>query len=261
MSAATDSSLEGEPTVVTDPTEPTEEGSELNAGANNTTAVSLDESTTAATQNAETTTSAETTEAGVDGDLTQSSETTSATAGSATPYDGVWSAPNVTNSTGDENYTGMDDEGQVGDDYVGDESYWEGDDETPADDEADSFYEEDDFGGDESWSPWDEKNDGPTYQPTPRPTHEAYVPSTDDILEETSTTAAEFDDDLKNTEAKIEKAEEKVKAYLDGVESPTEMESDKNVQVVAGVLTTVFLALWLLTAHQTMENPDGLCAR
>jgi hypothetical protein len=127
------------------------------------------------------------------------------------------------------------------------------DDEYEGDDEIE-FEQDDDMEGGE-W-PWVEQNNDPSYQPTPRPTHHAYTSPTDDILE--STTVGEFDDDVKNG---LELTEEKVQDYLNEVESPQEMEQDKNVQVAAGVLTVVFVALWLITAHQTMENPDGLCAR
>lgn len=217
-----------------------EEGVDVDSGSNATDASLDSESTASSTQNSETTSASET--AGLAGDLIQSTETTSATPGSTTPIDDAWFAPNDETNTTDDTQEGW----YEGDDSIGEKMYYEGDDKTPT--------EYDDFEGEE-WS--QEKNDDPTYQPTPRPTHQAYESPSDDLVEESYTTAAEFNDDLKNAETK----KEKVKTFLGGVESPEEMEQDKNVQVVAGVLTTVFLVLWLITAHQTMENPDGLCAR
>eukprot|EP01082_Thalassiosira_pseudonana_P014127 g12039.t1 g12039 contig6:1095057-1096237(+) len=94
----------------------------------------------------------------------------------------------------------------------------------------------------------------PTKSPTPRPTY-AYHPKSDDPLNDEDMDIGEFDDDKKSANLQHEIAN-----YMEGVESPQEMETDKNVQVVAGSLTAVFILLWLLTAHQTMENPDGICA-
>jgi hypothetical protein len=224
------------------------EGADVDDGSNSTDASFDSESTTSSTQNSET--------AGLAGDLTQSTETTSATPGSTTPTDDAWFTPNDDTNTTDDAQKGWNE----GDDSIDEELYYEGDDGAPTDDAPNSFNEDDDFEGDE-WSSYNQMNDDPTYQPTPRPTHHAYESPSDDLVEESYTSAAEFDDDLKNAEAKIENAEDAVETYLSGVESPEEMEQDKNVQVVAGVLTTVFLVLWLITAHQTMENPDGLCAR
>jgi hypothetical protein len=48
--------------------------------------------------------------------------------------------------------------------------------------------------------------------------------------------------------------------YLDGVESPLEMEKDKNVQVTVGILMSLFVILLLVTASLVMNHPDGLCA-
>jgi hypothetical protein len=48
--------------------------------------------------------------------------------------------------------------------------------------------------------------------------------------------------------------------YLDGVESPLEMEKDKNVQVAVGILMSLFVILLLVTASLVMNHPDGLCA-
>jgi hypothetical protein len=52
----------------------------------------------------------------------------------------------------------------------------------------------------------------------------------------------------------------KTGAYLDGVESPLDMEKDKNVQVVVGILVPLFVVFLLVTAHLVMNHPDGLCA-
>jgi hypothetical protein len=49
-------------------------------------------------------------------------------------------------------------------------------------------------------------------------------------------------------------------AYLDGVESPLEMEKDKNVQVTVGILMSLFVIILLVTASLVMNYPDGLCA-
>ena len=48
--------------------------------------------------------------------------------------------------------------------------------------------------------------------------------------------------------------------YLDGVESPLEMEKDKNVQVTVVILMSLFVILLLVTASLVMNHPDGLCA-
>ncbi|KAL7464932.1 hypothetical protein ACHAXS_005264 [Conticribra weissflogii] len=112
---------------------------------------------------------------------------------------------------------------------------------------------DDDNFGDSGFDYWNKKY--PTVNPTPRPTVQ-YVPRTDDPLaeEEGEVPVGEFDDD------KYGGIKGKIDTYMQGVESPEEMENDKNVQVVAGVLVAVFVVLWLVTAHQVMENPDGLCA-
>jgi hypothetical protein len=52
----------------------------------------------------------------------------------------------------------------------------------------------------------------------------------------------------------------KVGTYMDGVESPSDMEQDKNVQIVTGTLLSVFIVALLVTAHLVMHHPDGLCA-
>jgi hypothetical protein len=117
--------------------------------------------------------------------------------------------------------------------------------EEPTDDQN----ETDDYdweGESESWAKV------PTPKPSPRPTYE-YISSTDDMLVKNEIDPTSFDDALT--------VQGKVQNYLEGVESAEEMEKDVNVQVVAGALTGVFLVLWLITAWQTMENPDGLCAR
>lgn len=49
-------------------------------------------------------------------------------------------------------------------------------------------------------------------------------------------------------------------AYLNGVESPSEMEKDKNVQVTVGILMSLFVIILLVTASLVMNYPDGLCA-
>jgi len=96
----------------------------------------------------------------------------------------------------------------------------------------------------------------PTEEPTPRPTM-LYTPM-------------EEGDPLEEEEVKYGGPKEDVfyhglgdgpvGQYLDTLESPEEMEYDHNVQVVAGVLLGVFMLLLLVTAHQVMNNPDGLCA-
>jgi hypothetical protein len=45
------------------------------------------------------------------------------------------------------------------------------------------------------------------------------------------------------------------------VESPEEMMHDMNVIVAIGATMGVMFVLMLCTAHQVMNNPDGLCAR
>jgi hypothetical protein len=45
------------------------------------------------------------------------------------------------------------------------------------------------------------------------------------------------------------------------VESPEEMMHDMNVVVAIGATMGVMLLLMVCTAHQVMNNPDGLCAR
>jgi len=52
----------------------------------------------------------------------------------------------------------------------------------------------------------------------------------------------------------------KVGEFLDGVESPQELERDRNIQIIAGILGALFLVLLLVTAHLVMHYPDGLCA-
>ncbi len=51
-----------------------------------------------------------------------------------------------------------------------------------------------------------------------------------------------------------------VGTYMDGIESPTEMEKDKNIQIVTGTLLSLFVVALLITAHLVMHHPDGLCA-
>lgn len=52
----------------------------------------------------------------------------------------------------------------------------------------------------------------------------------------------------------------KVGTYMDSIESPTEMEHDKNVQIVTATLLSIFIVTLLITAHLVMHHPDGLCA-
>ena len=153
-----------------------------------------------------------------------------------------------------------DDEYGEGDDAIGE---YNDDNKGENEGEGEPWYAEDDEFNDEEWSEddeefqeWEEamgiiKNTEPTYPPTPRPTL-AYESPSDDILE--VETIAEFDDEVKNVG-------EKVKEYMEGVESFEDMTKDSNVQVVAGVLSAIFLVLMMITAWQVMENPDGLCAR
>ena len=93
-----------------------------------------------------------------------------------------------------------------------------------------------------------------TYKPTPRPSS-LYIPMTDDE----DPISKEGTEDFSNGQ-KDDSLQGMINTYLDGVESPDEMKSDENVQVVAVSLTAVFLILLLLTAHLVMEHPDGLCA-
>eukprot|EP00956_Cyclotella_meneghiniana_P009677 scaffold13383_cov75-Cyclotella_meneghiniana.AAC.6 len=132
-----------------------------------------------------------------------------------------------------------DDEYGEGDDAIGE---YNDDNKGENEGEGEPWYAEDDEFNDEEWSEDDEEfqeweeamginmNTEPTYPPTPRPTL-AYESPSDDILE--VETIAEFDDEIKNVG-------EKVKEYMEGVESFEDMTKDSNVQV--------------------MENPDGLCA-
>ncbi|KAL3803642.1 hypothetical protein HJC23_003696 [Cyclotella cryptica] len=139
---------------------------------------------------------------------------------------------------------------------------------TTTDDDAAGNYSynnyDDDDGANDDWentSAWSDHS--PSRHPTPRPTYE-YKPSEDDMLAATEMNPGEFSDDYipsKGGGGGGGTLQEKVAAYLEGVESAEEMKQDRNVRIVAGVLTVVFVLLWLVTAQQTMENPDGLCAR
>jgi hypothetical protein len=100
----------------------------------------------------------------------------------------------------------------------------------------------------------EEFKERPTFKPTPRPSS-AYTPKSDDEDPVSKEGAEDFSNGQKD-----DNFQGVVNAYLDGVESPDEMKSDKNVQVVAVSLSVVFLVLLLLTAHLVMEHPDGLCA-
>lgn len=100
----------------------------------------------------------------------------------------------------------------------------------------------------------------PTETPTLKPTVE-YIPrkGDDPLAEETEPDVADFNDDPTFYHGLGDKLG-KVGEYLDGVASPREMEKDKNVQVVGGILVVMFLLLLLVTAHMVMQYPDGLCA-
>jgi len=101
---------------------------------------------------------------------------------------------------------------------------------------------------------YEEEFEQPTYKPTPRPIS-VYIPLSDDE----DPVAKEGTEDFSNGQ-KDDSLQGMVNAYLDGVESPDEMKSDKNIQVVAVSLVVVFLVLMLVTAHLVMDYPDGLCA-
>lgn len=108
------------------------------------------------------------------------------------------------------------------------------------------------YGWEEEGSPWGSTATYPTEPPTPKPTS-LYVPkeSGDPLLEETVPAEDEvFYHGLGG----------KVGSYLDGVESPQEMETDKNLQIVAGTLLASFIVAMLISAHLVMQYPDGLCA-
>ena len=117
----------------------------------------------------------------------------------------------------------------------------------------------------EDWqsSPWgDPVYRGPTDKPTGRPTIE-YIPMEgpyDPLAEEKQADKKDFNDDEIFYHGLGDKLGGTVGDYLDGVESPQEMEKDKNVQVIAGILGSLFLILLLVTAHLVMNHPDGLCA-
>ncbi len=95
----------------------------------------------------------------------------------------------------------------------------------------------------------------PTQKPTPRPTSSVYIPMSDDEDPISKEGAEDFSNGQKD-----DSLQGMINTYLDGVESPDEMKSDKNVQVVAISLVAVFLVLMLVTAHLVMDYPDGLCA-
>mmetsp|Transcript_27301 Transcript_27301/g.39086 ORF Transcript_27301/g.39086 Transcript_27301/m.39086 type:complete len:587 (+) Transcript_27301:69-1829(+) len=100
----------------------------------------------------------------------------------------------------------------------------------------------------------EEFEERPTWKPTPRPSS-VYIPLTDDEDPITKEGTEDF-----SNGAKDDSLQGMITTYLDGVESPDEMKSDKNVQVVAISLVVVFLVLLLVTAHLVMDYPDGLCA-
>jgi len=95
----------------------------------------------------------------------------------------------------------------------------------------------------------------PTFAPTPRPTS-LYVPKDGDPL----ATEEEADIEAFGDDAFYHNLGGPVGAYLDGVESPQDMEKDKNVQIVAGTLAGLFIVMMLVTAHLLMQYPDGLCS-
>lgn len=144
---------------------------------------------------------------------------------------------------GDDNYvsegTGDDDYGIGGDDADGDGIPDEYEIESSTPPPAPEEYGGYEFGG-PSW-----------VDPTGRPT-DAYVPppSDEDPLIEEEIEDHVLYHGLGGTAGK----------YLDSVESPQEMEKDKNVQVIVGILVPVFILLLLLTASLVMNHPDGLCA-
>jgi hypothetical protein len=101
-----------------------------------------------------------------------------------------------------------------------------------------------------------EYEDRPTNKPTPRP-QAVYIPPGDD--EDPVTQEEGQKEDFSNGQ-KDDSFQGMINTYLDGVESPDEMKSDKNVQVVAISLVVFFLITLLATAHLVMEHPDGICA-
>jgi len=106
-------------------------------------------------------------------------------------------------------------------------------------------------------SPWDSEPNYPTENPTPKPTFKYISKEGEDPLaEEEEPDVVDFSDD----KIFYHGLGGKVGAYLDGVESPQDMEKDKNVQIIAGTLVGVFMVLLLVTAHMVMQYPDGLCA-
>lgn len=117
---------------------------------------------------------------------------------------------------------------------------------------------EDWWEGQEEGSPWDQEV-YPTDKPTPRPTS-LYVPkdSGDPLLNEKEPNEKDFNDDTDNIF--YHGLGGKVGSYLDGVESPQSMETDKNVQIVVGTLLASFIVALLISSHLVMQYPDGLCA-
>ena len=101
-----------------------------------------------------------------------------------------------------------------------------------------------------------EYEDQPTNKPTPRP-QAVYIPPGDDEdpVEQEETQKEDYTNGQKD-----DSFQGMINTYLDGVESPDEMKSDKNVQVVAISLVLFFLITLLATAHLVMEHPDGICA-
>lgn len=149
----------------------------------------------------------------------------------------------------------------------------EGDVKAPAPTPYPNFNEDEEYGtdyptiGEEAtydWggSPWDSTPAYPTDPPTPRPTF-LYVPKSGDPLIEIEVPDAEAPDaEDFNDDDKVfyHGLGGKVGSYLDGVESPQDMEKDKNVQIVTGTLVASFMVAMLIAAHLVMQYPDGLCA-
>ncbi|EJK52049.1 hypothetical protein THAOC_28721 [Thalassiosira oceanica] len=139
----------------------------------------------------------------------------------------------------------------------------EGEDEMNLYPEDEPGYPEDEPGpGEDVEEKWGLENEwplGPTDKPTPRPTV-LYVPYDYDESPEEGTAVEAGDAGDEVFYHGLEPQIGPVGKYLDGVGSPEEIEEDKNVQVVGGVLLALFLVLVLVTAHSVMNNPDGLCA-
>jgi len=101
----------------------------------------------------------------------------------------------------------------------------------------------------------------PTSPPSPRPST-LYVPPPSDEGDEIEKTGTDVASNFPGPDDNVlyHGFGGKVGAYLDQVESPQEMEKDKNVQIVAAVLGSLFLVLLLVHTHLVMNHPDSLCA-